>query len=68
MQKSEALCTNLSLYSRNANAYYALISSSFIKKSKTRSIAFAKLEKKVNKIYARILIIEAKYKKLDLFA
>lgn len=65
VQKGEALCTNLSLYPRNADAYYALIPPPFIKQPEARPIALAELEKEVDKIYAGILMVEAKCKELD---
>jgi hypothetical protein len=68
VQKGEALCTNLSLYSRDSDAYYALISSPFIKQSEARPIALAELVKKDDDIHAGILMIEAKCIELDRFA
>lgn len=60
VQKIEALCMNLSLYFRDSDEYYALISSSFIKQSKTRSITLSELIKKVDDIYVEIRMIEVK--------
>lgn len=60
IQKIEALCMNLSLYFRDSDEYYALISSSFIKQLKTRFITLSKLIKKVDDIYVEIHMIEVK--------
>ncbi len=65
MQKNEIRCANISLYLRDLNVYYALISSLFIKQLKAKSIAFANLIKKVNNIYAKILMIKIKYIELN---
>lgn len=60
VQKVEALCTNLSLYSRDSDEYYALISPPFIKQSKARPITLPELVKEAESIYAGIREIEAK--------
>lgn len=65
MQKNEALCMNFSLYFRDSDAYYALISLSFIKQSKTRPIALAQLIEKVNDIYVELLMLEVRCIEID---
>ncbi len=65
VQKNEALCTNLSLYFRDSDAYYALISSPFIKQSKARPIALAQLIEKVDDIYVELLMLEVRCIEID---
>ncbi len=65
VQKGEALCTNLSLYPRDSDAYYALIPSPFIKQSKARPIALAQLVEEVDGIYAGLLMLEARCIEID---